>query len=42
MKLWTRDGDPLVTAHSQMTYHDFTEPGLMERLQKSWFELRQA
>jgi acyl-CoA thioesterase len=41
-KLWTRDGDPLVTAHSQMTYHDFTEPGLMERLQKSWFELREV
>ena len=41
-KLWTRDGDPLVTAHSQMTYHDFTEPGFMERLKKPWFELRQA
>ena len=41
-RMWTRDGDLLATAHSQMTYHDFSEPKLMERLQKAWFELREA
>jgi acyl-CoA thioesterase len=41
-KLWTRDGDLLATAHSQMTYHDFSDPALMARLQKAWFELRET
>jgi acyl-CoA thioesterase len=41
-RLWTEQGDLLVTANSQMTYHDFSDPRLMERLQKSWFELREA
>jgi acyl-CoA thioesterase len=40
-RMWTQDGDLLVTAHAQMTYHDFTEPKLVEG-QKSWFELRKA
>lgn len=40
-RLWTQDGHFLATAHSQMTYHDFSDPRLMERLQKSWFELRE-
>lgn len=41
-RLWAQDGDLLVSAHSQMTYHDFSDPRLMERLQKAWFELREA
>jgi acyl-CoA thioesterase len=41
-RMWTRDGELLATAHSQMTYHDFSDPKLMERLQKAWFELRET
>ena len=40
-RMWTRDGDLLATAHSQMTYHDFSEPKVTEGLQQSWFELRE-
>jgi acyl-CoA thioesterase len=40
--MWTEEGDLLITASSQMTYHDFSDPRLMERMQKSWFELRTA
>jgi hypothetical protein len=28
----------LATAHSQMTYHDFSEPMVTKGLQRSWFE----
>jgi acyl-CoA thioesterase len=41
-RLWTRDGDLIATAHSQMTYHDFADPRTMARLQKSWFQLTEA
>jgi hypothetical protein len=37
-RMWTRDGDLLATAHSQMTYHDFSEPMVTKGLQRSWFE----
>ena len=38
-RMWTQAGDLLITAHAQLTYHDFSQPKLTERLQKSWFEL---
>jgi acyl-CoA thioesterase len=41
-RMWTRNGDLLITAHSQMTYHDFSEPNVTEGMQKSWFELRES
>jgi hypothetical protein len=37
-RMWTRDGDLLATAHSQMTYHNFLEPMVTKGLQRSWFE----
>jgi acyl-CoA thioesterase len=40
-RLWSRGGDLLATAQAQLTYHDFSDPKLMERLQKSWFALRE-
>jgi acyl-CoA thioesterase len=40
-RLWTQEGELLVTAHSQMTYHDFTEPKVTEGMQKTWFDLRE-
>lgn len=40
-RLWGRAGDLLATAQAQLTYHDFSDPKLMERLQKSWFALRE-
>jgi acyl-CoA thioesterase len=41
-RLWTQEGELLVTAHSQMTYHDFTEQKVTEGMQKTWFDLREA
>ena len=41
-RLWARSGDLLATAQAQMTYHDFSDPKLMERLHKSWFALRES
>jgi acyl-CoA thioesterase len=41
-RLWTRGGELIATAHSQMTYHDFSDPRTMERLRKSWFQLTEA
>jgi acyl-CoA thioesterase len=41
-RLWCRSGDLLATAQAQLTYHDFSDPKLMERLHKSWFALRES
>jgi acyl-CoA thioesterase len=41
-RLWARGGDLLATAQAQLTYHDFSDPRLMERLQKSWFGMRES
>ncbi len=41
-RMWTQDGDLLVTAHSQMTYHDFEEPNVTTGMQKTWFDLRES
>ncbi|MFB9235738.1 thioesterase family protein [Plantactinospora siamensis] len=41
-RLWARSGDLLATAQAQLTYHDFSDPKLMERLHKSWFALREG
>lgn len=40
-RVWGRGGDLIATASAQLTYHDFAEPKLMERLHKSWFALRE-
>jgi acyl-CoA thioesterase len=41
-RMWARNGDLLVTAHSQMTYHDFSEPKVTEGMQTTWFDLRET
>jgi hypothetical protein len=41
-RLWARSGELLATAQAQLTYHDFSDPKLMERLHKSWFALRES
>jgi acyl-CoA thioesterase len=41
-RLWARSGALLATAQAQLTYHDFSDPKLMERLHKSWFALRES
>ncbi|MFB9359808.1 thioesterase family protein [Actinoplanes nipponensis] len=41
-RLWTEAGELLVTANSQMTYHDFSEPKVNEGKEKNWFELRDS
>jgi acyl-CoA thioesterase len=41
-RLWARSGELLATAQAQLTYHDFSDPKLMERLHNSWFALRES
>lgn len=41
-RLWTQEGELIATAHSQMTYHDFSDPKTMERLRKAWFQLTES
>jgi acyl-CoA thioesterase len=41
-RMWTQEGDLIVTAHSQMTYHDFEEPNVTQGMQKTWFDLRES
>jgi hypothetical protein len=37
-RMWTRAGDLLAAAHSQMTYQNLSEPKVTKGLQQSWFE----